>query len=65
MYGVFADADQSRQIQRGQSKRNRQTENDKHEDVEDGKNLCDSLRERPAGNNVSYRNFINIAPLNA
>ena len=41
------------------------TENDKHADVEDGKNLCDSLRERPAGYNVSYRNFVNIALLGA
>src|SRR5437588_7207318 len=55
----------------GQNKRDRQTENDEQNNqsndpvwnVEDWKNLRDSLRERPAGHNVSDRDLVNIAPL--
>src|SRR5438876_11850712 len=53
------------------NKRNRQSENDEQNNqsndpvrnVEDRKNLRDALRERPAGDNVSNRDLVNIAPL--
>src|SRR5205085_1116019 len=55
----------------GQNKRDWQTENNEQNNqsndpvrnVEDWKNLRDSLRERPAGDNVSDRDLVNIAPL--
>src|SRR5438093_7603585 len=53
------------------NKRNRQTNNDEHDNqtnypirnVEDRKNLGDSLRKRPAADDVRHRNLVNIAPL--
>ena len=55
----------------GQNERDRQTENDEHDNqadrpvrnIEHGKHLRDSLRERPARDDVGDRNLVNIAPL--
>src|SRR5439155_12403713 len=55
----------------GQHKRNWQTDDDQQNDqsngpvrnVEDRKNLRDSLRKRPTGDDVSDRDLVNVAPL--
>src|SRR5207249_4882194 len=55
----------------GQNKGDRQTDDDEQNNqsndpvrnIEDRKNLRDSLRERPAGDDVSDRNLVNVAPL--
>jgi hypothetical protein len=55
----------------GQNQRDRQADNDEQNkqadqpirNIEDWKNLRDSLREGPATDNVSNRDFMNVAPL--
>ena len=55
----------------GQNKRDRQTDNDEQDkqandpvrNIENRKNLRDSLRQRPARDDVGDRDLVNIAPL--
>ena len=55
----------------GQDKRDRQTNDDEQDNradspirnIEHWKNLCDSLRKRQTGDEISHRNFVNVTPL--